>query len=473
MQYRMYHSKGVKSSSHFNIIKAYSWLFFYIQVVLWTVLSSNSFEQLIGNLLVATSATYLITKFICLREELNDKYFYLLLNLFLFAISLLHYSWVKGLVFTDFGVMRDVSTGDVIGAIENIRILRQEGLNAFNVVSKSSYLMQSVYMLMIFSLAGENNLYAALLFHFGFIFSSVVLFRRVIENYFGTSYGYMSFPVLLLCFSPGVLGLGASLFKDTIVLFSMVTVVYYISCSFSTNYNKYRCSNVLLGFSFLVAVLLRPIYALAAFVVLLAYFVNSKKVFLVLLGFICLMVIGVFYSDGIMRFISNNGLLKERAYDVRSFSENSVLVHLLQAPFLERWKSLPLQMLGIFVSPFPVINFSNVGNIAESGSSLVNVTFLPLLSIGLWTSFKDKTVDKRGRGIILLLAFIILSFVCVFGFVSQRYQLGIFPIYILLITKGIRSLKLNESIFLYSIAFLLLCVLYAIYTLYKSGFFFG
>lgn len=473
MQYNAYHSNGVKSSYHFNIIKAYSWLLFYVQIVFWSVISNNNFEQTIGSLLVATIVIYIIVKFICLQEELKDKYFYLLLNLFLFAISLFHYFWIQGLIFTDFAVMRDVSTGDVIGAIENISILRLEGLNAFNVVSKTSYLMQSVYMMVIFSLAGENNLYAALLLHFGFIFSSIVLFRRIVENYFGKSYGYMSFPVLLLCFSPGVLGLGASLFKDTIVLFSMVTVVYYISCNFRTNYNKYRCSSVLLGVGFVVALLLRPIYALAAFIVLLVYFMSSKRALAVLLGGICLISIGAYYSNGIMSFLNNNGLLKERANDIRTFSENSILVNLLHAPFLERWKSLPLQMLGIFVSPFPVIKFSNVGNIAESGSSLVNVTLLPLLSVGLWASFKDKSVDKSRRVIILLLAFIILSFVCVFGFVSQRYQLGILPIYILLVIKGIKALRLNELVFLYSVSFLLLCVLYAVYTLYKSGFFFG
>lgn len=472
MQYKMSQSVNTYQGTNYkSIFRALCGLSYVLQVIFWSALCGCSFSMLVRNALFASIILFFVSRFVCYEHERKDSSFLIFVNFFLFVFSIAHYFWFSGLIVTDNDISRDVSNGDVIGAIENLYILKNYGINSIYFISKSGYLMQSAYVYLVFSLCGWYNLYAVFLFHCFFILISVVLFRRSLENFFGNHYGYLSFPVLAFVFYPNTIALSAVLFKDSIVLTLFIILIYYLSQIYVQHDKiKYHCSIKLLMSGFIIGFALRPIYAFFALFILLCGINKRKKIQLLLVSIFIILVYMLIFSPTLTDFFSTKGVFVRNSNEFRTFSEQSVTKALFLAPFIERWYTLPLQMLAVYVAPFPKFFLDNVSNIGESFSALVNVCVLPLVAIGAKFSIKESKYVNTAWIFLLYLMFVILTLISIFGLVSQRYQLAIVPIYILLAIKALKSSGLYKIISFYIIYFILLVMSYVIYILYKQYF---
>jgi hypothetical protein len=451
-----------QETHHASLSRVLCWFLFNLQVIFWSFLSDYSLSMITSNVLFASGILYIVSRFICYKNERNSPSLLLLVNVFLFSLSICHYYWVQGLIITDSSVIRDISNGDVIGAIENLSLFQQKGIYA---IKNTGYLMQTAYIWIAFSLCGWFNLYSVLLLHFGFLLISVVLFRRIAENYFETNYGYLSFPVLFFGFYPGILTLGAALFKDSIVLTLFVISIYYLS---TTENKNDRCSARLLMFGLIIGFALRPIYAVSVGIVVAFTGVSSQKKAVSLAAISCIMLVYylIFHPD-LSGLFSSQAIFTKMTHDFRSFSEQSITKGLFLAPFIERWYTLPLQILAVYVAPFPQFNLSNVSNIGETLSALVNVFILPLVAVGIKHHFIKDRLGRYSWIFMIQMMFLILTLISIEGLVSQRYQLSIVPIYILLALRGAKVIGLYSGVALYIIYFGLLMGAYTLYILYK------
>ena len=450
---------------------------YYIQIIIWSIILNYGTDQIVRNVLIGSFLLFVILKLLCFYEERNNSNIMMLVNVTLFLVSLGHYFWIQGFMISKYYIAPYLTESwtDSIREINDTYFLDSNYVynSLYSLLSGGgawcsnlgAYFTRLTFKLFLF-LGGQDkpNLYFILLISYASYLSSTIIFTRIVNLYLDKYQDYFSRYVLAYWLFPLHFVIVINLLKDVYLMLSASIVIYYLlyknqnAIKINTHY---YASYKLLMLGLLLGYMYRLAYGIAFTVVIFLSQIKLRKFFIpkIIIVMLALMV----------NYNSIIAVLYNSLYASRVFTQNSVSKFLFDGSFMDRVYLLPLKWLILYTSPMPIIDMDSVLRIGEWFAGFFNTCLLPVIFLGIYDCIIDKSTLRTFHITLVQMTVIILTAVAAMGFANscQRYEVVLFPVYMLFFIKSIEQKKFINIRYIYIVYIPLLLFAIISYIFYK------